>query len=396
MAGPLTALHKGLCLPEIHLCSTDEKFMFMALEKALSAVGRGSPNPQVGCVLMKGGKVVSSATTEAYGGRHAERLALEQLDSPDAVKGGTAYVTLEPCSHHGKQPPCAEALIHSGIRRCVVGCLDPFPEVAGGGVAALKAAGIEVTVGVLENLVQAWHLPFLARAHKPDQGPVFFGKWAQTLDGHLAADDGSSKWITGPDARRHAHHLRLYHDAIMVGANTVLLDNPSLTCRDALIQGRQPVKVIYDPSGRLASPASELAKYQIFSQGQCLWLVGQGVKVPSLCDLPSKTLVVRLEKGRGSLSELPLLLSGQDVEAFLGRPMGSVMVEGGATLLNLMIQNRLLVGAHMFVAPCYLSGQDHRIFCAEGFPAKSCSNMPRFQTLSSQLLGQDTLIEAVF
>jgi diaminohydroxyphosphoribosylaminopyrimidine deaminase/5-amino-6-(5-phosphoribosylamino)uracil reductase len=225
----------------------DAAHMRAALSLARRGNGRTWPNPSVGCVIVKDGRVVGRATTAQGGRPHAEPQALAMAG--DAARGATAYVTLEPCCFHGRTPPCTDALVAAGVARVVVGVRDPDPRVNGAGLARLRSAGIEVVEGVLEDEAADVVAGFVTRVQRGR--PLVTLKLASTLDGRIATRTGESQWITGEPARRMAHALRGRHDAIMVGAGTVLADNPDLTCR---IPGFKPlpmVRVVADSHLRL-------------------------------------------------------------------------------------------------------------------------------------------------
>lgn len=205
----------------------DEQYMAAAIGAAAAGRHRASPNPWVGAVVLQADGVAYGGATQTYGGDHAEVEALASAVDP---AGSTVYTTLEPCNHQGRTGPCTEALIEAGVRRVVVGIEDPDPKVAGTGTARLREAGIDVRVGVLTELIEAQLRPYLH--HRRTGRPWVVLKLAATLDGRVAAPDGSSQWITGPDARRDAHRIRAESDAILVGAGTVRADDPSLTVRD--------------------------------------------------------------------------------------------------------------------------------------------------------------------
>ncbi|WIV51579.1 bifunctional diaminohydroxyphosphoribosylaminopyrimidine deaminase/5-amino-6-(5-phosphoribosylamino)uracil reductase RibD [Marivivens sp. LCG002] len=226
--------------------ATDERFMLMALSLGRRGLGRVWPNPSVGCVIVKDGRVVGRGHTASGGRPHAEPQALAMAG--DAARGATAYVTLEPCAHHGKTPPCAEALIAAGVARVVIACEDPDPRVNGGGSAMLRAAGIDVSVGVCEAEARRDHAGFLSKVERGR--PMVTLKLAMTLDGRIATASGESQWITGPEARRRVHMQRASHDAVMVGAGTVRADDPSLTVRGLGIGG-QPARIVMSASGDL-------------------------------------------------------------------------------------------------------------------------------------------------
>jgi len=216
-----------------------EALMALAVEVARGARIAARPNPWVGAIVLDaGGSVIAEGATEPVGGRHAEVVALEVAG--DRARGGTLAVTLEPCSHHGRTPPCAEAVIAAGISRVLVGVEDPDPRVSGQGIGQLREAGIEVTSGVATELVSEQLAPYL---HQRRTGrPYVIAKMAATLDGRTAAPDGTSNWISGQEARREVHRLRAESDAVLVGAGTVRADNPRLTVRDAV--GCDPLRIV--------------------------------------------------------------------------------------------------------------------------------------------------------
>lgn len=229
----------------------DRQWMAEAIAMGQSVRRTTSPNPWVGAVVVPAGdEPVALGATEPPGGRHAEIVALDLAG--DSARGGTLYVTLEPCSHFGRTPPCADAIVEAGIRRVVVGTRDPDPLVSGRGFQRLADAGLEVTMGILADEVGASLAPYMA--HRSRGTPWVVLKLAATLDGRIAAPDGSSKWITGPEARADVHALRAESDAIVVGAATVRKDDPLLTVRDA--EGRDPLRVVlgHPPEGARVKP----------------------------------------------------------------------------------------------------------------------------------------------
>lgn len=244
--------------PPIRMSAVDERdAMILAMERAATVRASTPPNPWVGAVLVHGGEVVGVGATEPPGGRHAEIVALDEAG--ERARGSTLVVTLEPCSHHGRTPPCVEAVVAAGVSRVVVGVLDPDARVSGRGVAALRAAGLDVDVldgaGADAAAVEEQLGPYLH--HRRTGRPYVVCKLAATLDGGIAAPDGSSQWITGTAARTDAHRLRAESDAIVVGAGTVRADDPSLTVR--LVEGRDPRRVVLGraPAGAKVHPCLE-------------------------------------------------------------------------------------------------------------------------------------------
>jgi diaminohydroxyphosphoribosylaminopyrimidine deaminase/5-amino-6-(5-phosphoribosylamino)uracil reductase len=258
--------------------------MRAALALARRSLGRTWPNPAVGCVIVRDGRIVARGRTREGGRPHAEADALANAVEP--VAGATVYVTLEPCAHQGRTPPCADALVSAGVARVVSAVEDPDPRVKGRGHARLGAAGIAVEVG--EDAAEAADINagFFRRVR--DGRPLFHLKLATSLDGAVATSGGESKWITGAEARADGHRLRATHDAILVGANTVALDDPELTCRLPGLGGRSPIRIVIDsrarlPLGsRLATTAGEHPVWLICTeadQDRELRLVDRGVKV---------------------------------------------------------------------------------------------------------------------
>src|SRR5713226_5495304 len=236
--------------------SLDETAMRAALALARRGLGRVWPNPAVGCVVARDGRVVGRRWTQPGGRPHAETEALARAG--EAAHGATAYVSLEPCSHWGKTPPCADALIAAGLGRVVVALEDPDPRVAGGGVARLRAAGIAVEAGLGAAEAAEINAGFFQRVRLGR--PLVTLKLATSLDGRIATASGESRWITGPAARERAHLLRATHDGILVGTDTVLADNPQLTCRLPGLDAHSPVRVVIDRQLRIPLDAHIFAE----------------------------------------------------------------------------------------------------------------------------------------
>lgn len=221
--------------------------MGAALALARRGLGRVWPNPAVGCVIVKDGHVVGRGFTQSGGRPHAEPVALAMAG--DAAQGADVYVSLEPCSHFGKTPPCADTLITAGVARVIAAAVDPDPRVSGRGLARLRDAGVDVVEGVRRDEAEALNAGFFSRVRTGR--PLVTLKCATTLDGRIALSNGESKWITGPEARRRGHLLRCDHDAILIGSGTALADDPALTCRLPGLEGCSPVRVVMDGSLRL-------------------------------------------------------------------------------------------------------------------------------------------------
>ena len=231
------------------MTAQDNRFMALALMLGQRGLGQCWPNPSVGCVITRGGRIVGRGRTALGGAPHAETQALAQAGGQ--ARGATAYVTLEPCAHHGRTPPCARALVDAGVARVVIGSSDPNPQVNGQGIAILRDAGIETVTGVMQDRADALHAGFFHRITKGR--PWLTLKLANSFDGRIATATGESKWITGAEARRLVHAMRARHDAVMVGGGTARADDPSLTVRD-MGNVPQPVRVV--ASRRLDLPLS--------------------------------------------------------------------------------------------------------------------------------------------
>src|SRR5215475_2950035 len=233
----------------------DAGHMAAALDLARRGLGRVWPNPAVGCVLVRQGRVVGRGWTQPGGRPHAETEALHRAGA--AAKGATAYVTLEPCSHHGRTPPCADALIAAGIARAVVAMEDPDPRVSGAGLARLREAGIKVDLGLGESEAGEINAGFFLRIR--ERRPLITLKLAMTLDGRIATRSGESRWITGEAARARAHLLRAQHDAVMVGSGTVLADDPLLNVRLPGLGRQSPLRIVLDGRMRLSLTSALVA-----------------------------------------------------------------------------------------------------------------------------------------
>jgi diaminohydroxyphosphoribosylaminopyrimidine deaminase/5-amino-6-(5-phosphoribosylamino)uracil reductase len=322
----------------------DDEMMAQALAASTAARRRSAPNPWVGCVLLRDGEIVGTGATQPPGGAHAEAGALAQAG--DRARGATAYVTLEPCSHHGRTPPCADALIAAGVARVVVALVDPDPSVAGAGLARLRAAGVDVVLGVGERDAARDLAPYLH--HRTTGRPLVVAKIATSLDGRVAAADGSSRWLTGDDARADAHELRADSQAIVVASGTALADQPALTVRDvAIAPQRPPLRVVLDARGRVPATGplfdSELAPTLVITSPNAApgavdaWRAA-GAKVET---------VAAATAGRGvDLGEALALLGREGVL--------QALVEGGGTLLGSVLTGEHAHRLVAYVAPLVL------------------------------------------
>lgn len=382
---------------------SDDFWMAHALCEAMKGIGRSAPNPSVGCVFVKNNQIIARGATQAFGGLHAEVSAIEgyQGDRSD-LKGATCYVTLEPCSHFGKQSPCVDKLIASGIDRCVIACLDPYDKVNGEGVRRLRSAKVSVSIGVLHSEVLAWHFPFLLYQKK--KSPILVGKWAQTLDGKLSDDLGSSKWITGPFARSHTHWLRQKYDAILVGAGTVLADKPKLTVRDcALPHHRHPLRLVFDPNGRLILDKNKIASLEemlaggqklVYGVKKTIW-EGQARSM-SLAKLEAIGLIPIFLQGSLDIFDEFVELCDQLYPSLYDRKcLQSIMIEGGPRLLNLVLHGQKLDAAHVFINPSFMGPSRYQIADYTSGVFGQCEDRQKYLTIAMNRLGQDTLLDLV-
>ena len=329
--------------------SLDSQMMSRALELARRGQGHVEPNPMVGCVIVQADEVIGEGWHQQFGGPHAEVHALTAAG--ERAKGATMFVTLEPCCHQGKTPPCTDAIIAAGIQRVVTAMRDPFPQVAGGGLKRLAAAGIDVELGLSETEAQELNAPYLKLLSSSH--PWIIAKWAMTLDGKIATRGGYSKWISGDAARQTTHQLRSRVDAIIVGRKTAQLDDPQLTARPA---GASPARV----ATRIV--LDSMASLPSFSQ-----LVRTAPQVPTLIatgpDAPEKELRRLAAAGCEVLPFAPPSRYERLIQLFdeLGRRrMTNVLVEGGSSLLGSLFDARLIDEVHVFISPKLFGGQKAR------------------------------------
>ena len=341
-----------------HPKNSHEYWMAYALQVSMNAIGWTCPNPAVGCVIVKDEKVIAEGFTQAYRHEHAERMAFRKITemnlSPDILKDAVVYVTLEPCSHTGFQPPCVELLLQSPIQTIVIACIDADARVHGQGIEKLKQAGKTVIVGVLEQEARAWHFPFLK--NKTTGRPVWIAKWAQTADGFLADAQGNSKWITNEKSRAYTHWLRQKYDAILVGAGTWLHDQPRLDVRDcAQPQRRNPIRFVFDPRGTRVS-AKDAGTASVENP---VFLFTCRNFLPKNETLASGMTRVVIEENFESvrlIEAFQQVVENQKWE----RPLQSIFCEGGPALLNLLLKADVFSAIHQFVGVKKFSTTDER------------------------------------
>ncbi len=353
--------------------------MRRALTLAVRGEGRVEPNPMVGCVIARGAEIIGEGWHRRFGQDHAEIEALRIAG--DRAAGATLYVTLEPCCHQGKTPPCTRAVLAAGIRRVVLAQPDPFPQVQGGGIAALRAAGMTVEVGLLESEARRLNGPYLKLTTLGR--PWIIAKWAMTLDGKIATRTGMSRWISSPESRQLVHALRGRVDAIMVGRETAARDDPLLTARPP--GPRTAVRVVLDT---MASLSSDSALLRTARETPLLVAVGPASSADNRVRLSTAGCEVWVGPGDGPAARLDALL------AELGRRrLTNVLVEGGGHLLGSLLDARQIDEAHVFVAPKLFGGGMARTAVAGGGIAAVAEALP-LETPEVRQLGGDTYIHA--
>ena len=343
----------------------DTQFMKMALGLARRNLGATAANPSVGCVLVDGNssRVIARGWTQTGGRPHAEIEALARAG--DAAKGATAYVTLEPCAHEGETPSCAKELAKAGITRAVIAIRDPDPRTAGKGIQALQDENVSVTEGVCQDDALELNLGFFSKVIR--KRPMVTLKLATSLDGRIATHNGNSQWITGPEAREGANLLRAEHDAIMVGSNTALIDNPELTCRLTGLEDRSPVRIVAD--GRLRLPLT--SNLVATAANIPTWVVTNARAAKDRHKAFADVGVALIDVPESPEMGLDL---AKALETFAARGITRLLVEGGSNLAASLLRARLVDRIVWFRAPVILGG--------DGLPAL-------------QALGIDTVAEGV-
>lgn len=357
---------------------TDSAFMRRALRLAERGRGKTAPNPAVGAVIVGEGDIVGEGWHERAGLAHAEVRALEAAG--ERAHGATMYVTLEPCTHHGRTPACAPQVIAAGVRRVVVATSDPNPEESGAGILALREAGIDVLEGVLQEDARDLIAGFASWI--VTGRPLVTAKIASSLDGKVAAADGSSRWITGPTARRDGHRLRGWSGAVIAGVGTVLADDPRLTCRLRGFRGAQPLRVVLDSSGRTPMDAAVL-------DDAAPTLIATTAKAPEefLAGARERGAEVQIFPARDGRVDL-----GAVVAALGARPVTDVLIEGGPTVIAEAVDRRLVDRFVFYLAPKVIGGLG--LSAVAGIDAPTLGDTLDLQVIAVRRVGADLRVDA--
>ncbi|MEB2308895.1 MAG: bifunctional diaminohydroxyphosphoribosylaminopyrimidine deaminase/5-amino-6-(5-phosphoribosylamino)uracil reductase RibD [Candidatus Brocadiaceae bacterium] len=322
---------------------TDEKYMMLALELAEKARGKVEPNPMVGAVLIKNGEIIGKGYHQIFGGAHAEIHAINE--GGENCKGATLYISMEPCAHYGKTAPCVDAIIKAGITKVIIPIIDPNPVTSGKGMQKLKEAGIEVRLGVMESQAKKLNAPFFKLMQTGL--PYIIVKWAMSLDGKIATHGGDSRWITSEESRAYVHKIRGWMDGIVVGINTVIRDDPLLTCR--LEGGRNPRRIIVDGNAILP-----LSSRLIKTISECEIIVAVTMNAP-------QERIERLKQAGCKIIQTKDISGRVDLHDFfryLGEmKLTNILVEGGSRIITSMIEGHLADKIIVFIAPVIIGGE---------------------------------------
>ena len=356
----------------------DRQYMKMALELAQKGMGFTAPNPMVGAVIVKNGRIIGQGYHRKYGELHAEREALAACT--EEPEGASIYVTLEPCCHYGKQPPCVNAILEAGIRRVIIGSSDPNPLVAGKGIRILKDHGIEVTENILKEECDKLNEAFFY--YIQNKKPYVVMKYAMTMDGKIAAYTGESKWVTGEAARIHVQEQRLKYTGIMVGVGTVLADDPMLTCR--LENSRNPVRIICD--SHLRTPLTS----KIVRTAETIPTIlasssKDQQKIKNYEELGCQVLYVPEKNGHIDLNRLMELLGAAKID--------SILLEGGGSLNWSALESGIVQKVQTYIAPKLFGGEEAKTPVeGKGFPDPASAVLLKNSEIIR--LGDDFLIES--
>jgi diaminohydroxyphosphoribosylaminopyrimidine deaminase / 5-amino-6-(5-phosphoribosylamino)uracil reductase len=358
----------------------DEEMMAKAIDLGEKGRITAPPNPWVGCLIVKNGHIVGEGFHHEAGTPHAEILALKQAG--EQARDATAYISLEPCAHHGRTPPCAKALVQAGISRAVIALEDPDPRVNGQGIHILRQADIEVTLGVCADSARSSLEPYLWQ--RRTGRPFCLAKAACSIDGRIAAVDGSSQWISTPEARVDAHAIRAASQAILVGAGTALYDKPQLTVRDSTPPPQPPLRVIFDTSGRVPTDSplfnTKLAPTLVLTSKACPEEIKDSWK-----------------KAGAEVEVIPTMGQSIDLHAALDilgqRGIIQVMVEGGGMLLGSLLRERLINHMCLYIGPVILGDEGLPLFKYTSIP--SIKEAPKLRLINTKQFGQTVRLDYV-
>ena len=351
--------------------------MEKALELAKKGIGKVNPNPLVGAVIVKNGEIIGEGYHECYGEAHAERNAVKNAVEP--VEGSTIYVTLEPCAHYGKTPPCVDLIIEKKFKRVVIGMLDPNEKVSGKSIEKLKEHGIEVVVGVKEEECKKLNEIFIK--YITSKIPFVVLKSGMSLDGKIATYSGESKWITSKESREDAQNLRNRLSSIMVGVNTVIADDPELTCR--VNSEKKLIRIVVDTNLRIPLD-SKLVKNNDKLTIVATTLSSNEEKKQTLRDLGVKVIEVSEKNNKVNLKELVKSLGQEGID--------SILIEGGGTLNFSALEEDIVDKAIFYIAPKILGGENSKS-CIAGIGFSKLDNAVNLKNLSYRKIGEDLVVE---
>ncbi len=359
----------------------NELYMRQALTLAQRAKGRTSPNPMVGCVIVKDDRIIAKGYHHHCGGVHAEVDALNRLK--EDISGATMYVTLEPCSHHGRQPPCCEAIAKSGVKKVVVATLDPNPIVHGRGIAYLQSHGIDIEVGVCED--EAINMNKKFNHFITHKTPYVLIKAAITLDGKIATKTGESQWISGPESLKYVHQLRNEYASIAVGVNTIIVDNPSLTIRLPDQEVQCHCRVIFDSKGRIPLH-SKVLNDEFATKTIILTTSAMPLEIKEAIEQKgARVMEVTSHEGHVDVQEAMHVLASLGID--------SLFLEGGSEIIASALKAKIVHEVHIAVAPKLIGGQDAKGFMGD-IGVESLSQAIQLEFMEVEHVGSDILIKA--
>ena len=351
--------------------------MDIALHLARKGAGKVNPNPLVGAVIVNDGKIIGKGYHESYGKAHAEINAFKDAET-ELIEGSTMYVTLEPCSHYGKTPPCVDQIIENRIKR--VGMVDPNPLVSGKGVKKLQEAGIDVTVGILEDKCKKLNEVFIKYITK--KKPFVVLKTAMSLDGKISTTSGESKWITDKEARENVHILRNELTAIMIGIDTVIIDNPELTCR--IPNGRNPIRIVVDSNLRIPYDSKILQTAKKFKTIIATTEKARKEKIHKLKDLGIIVIETKSKNEKVDLKDLMHKLGNQNID--------SILLEGGSTLNYSALESGIVDKILVYIAPKIIGGMKSKTPVG-GSGISHLKDAFKVRELSTSIIGKDILLQ---